>query len=143
MLLKSINGTTKGIGVFWVKKSVKAGFSELRSRKSYNGQPKEGLTMSPDKDDDIKPDVNTGELIWVTLGSDPGTRAVVSTVYSDSTKPGCIEIVYLDSRDRPIYEDAIWKEKRWEFKASGLAGGYANRTPRLSEAVAILRRGRH
>ncbi len=99
--------------------------------------------MPPDKDDDIKPDVNTGELIWVTLGSDPGTRAVVSTVYSDSTKPGCIEIVYLDERDRAIYEDAIWKEKRWEFRRAGPAGLYADKTPRLSGPVAVLRRDRH
>ena len=99
--------------------------------------------MPPDKDDDIKPDVNTGELIRVTLGSDPGTRAVVSKVYSDSTKPGCIEVVYLDERDRAIYEDAIWKKKRWEFRSSGPAGGYADKTPRLSEFVTILLRGRH
>ena len=99
--------------------------------------------MHPDKDDDIKPDVNTGEWVWVTLGSDPGKRAVVSEVYSDSTKPGCIEIVYLDERDRAIYEDAIWKEKRWEFKHAGQVGGYADKTPRLSGPLAILRRDRH
>lgn len=96
--------------------------------------------MSPDKDDDIKPDVNTGE--WVSLGSSPRTHAVVTEVYPDS-EPGRIEVVYLDDRDRAIQEDVVWEEEHWQFKDSGPVGGYADRVSRLSEFVAILRRGRH
>ena len=87
-----------------------------------------------------KPDVKPRD--WIRVGSVPTKDAVVSRVYSQSY-PRRMEVVYLDDRDRAIYEDVVWGEELWEFRHSGPVGGYADRHSRLSEFVAILHRGRY
>lgn len=78
---------------------------------------------------------------WVKIGTGIGVDAVVCQVYSDGDL-GDIEVVYLDRGGRAINEDVIWKDKYWDFKHQGPCGGYADNSSRLSEFVAILRRGR-
>jgi len=75
---------------------------------------------------------------WITIGTGMGVNAVVCQI----NKPGNVEVVYLDG-SRAINEDAIWKNEHWEFKKQGPCGGYADNYQRLSDFVAILRRGRY
>lgn len=76
---------------------------------------------------------------WVSIGKNsPGISAVVSQVYNESN----IEVVYLDSKNQAINEDAIWSVDHWKFKHQGLCGGYADKSDRLRRSVGILRAGR-
>jgi len=83
------------------------------------------------KDSKVKP----GD--WIMVGKN-GKSAVVCCVYDDKDE---VEVVYLDG-GRAINEDVIWKIDHWEFKIEGPCGGYADNYSRLSDYVAILRRGR-
>jgi hypothetical protein len=74
---------------------------------------------------------------WISIGA---REAVVSRIYEDSTDR--IEIVYLDDRDRSIYEDAFFTNGKWHFAATGHNGGYAENIPRLSEYVRKLKAAR-
>lgn len=84
---------------------------------------------------------------WITIGdgkniSGVGLDAVVCTIYNDIKIGSDIEVVYLDRGGRAINEDVVWKDEYWDFKHQGPCGGYADNYSRLSEFVAILRRGR-
>jgi hypothetical protein len=79
-------------------------------------------------------DVKPGD--WVSVGS---IRAVICSVYD--SPPTRIGVVYLDQRNRAIAEDAILVEGEWRFAVAGPSGTYADRSPRLSQFVALLRRG--
>lgn len=87
-----------------------------------------------------KPIVSPGD--WIRIGSSPEVDAVVCTVYEDN-QPGDLEVVYLSDRNRAINEDIIWRGAYWEFLKEGPCGGYADNYSRLSEFVAILKRGRY
>lgn len=63
-------------------------------------------------------------------------RAVICTVY----ELGQVEVVYLDERNRAINEDAVWQGDRWNFRNSGVVGGYADKYDRLQSFVHQLRR---
>lgn len=78
--------------------------------------------------------VKPGE--WVSIGR---VSAVVTTVY-DSLN---IEVVYLNDKKKAINENAILKNNCWEFKNTGVCGGYADKYDRLREFVSILRQGRY
>ena len=56
---------------------------------------------------------------------------------------GNIEVVYLDWINRAINEDLIWTGSNWEFAKKGLGGHYADKYPRLTLFISILRSGRH
>jgi hypothetical protein len=75
---------------------------------------------------------------WIQVGpsSTGGRAAVVCNVFDEH-----IEVVYLDDRNRPINEDVIWDGAAWQFKHQGPCGGYADNYDRLSEYIAVLRRG--
>ena len=83
-----------------------------------------------------RPKIGPGD--WIRLGGEGQVRAVVCTVFQDTTMGDC-EVVYLDDRNRAINEDARWNGTRWEFAAKGPTGGYADNYPRLSRYVDILR----
>lgn len=87
-----------------------------------------------------KPKVNLRN--WITVGSVSEIDAVVCQIYSDN-KPGDIEVVYLDDRDRAINEDVIWNNDHWIFRLSEPCGGYADKSSRLADYVSILRHGRY
>lgn len=63
------------------------------------------------------------------------TRAVVSEIYED----GSVEVVYSNA-GKHINEDAILVDDKWEFKYKGVGGGYADKYPRLQEAIRVLER---
>jgi len=76
---------------------------------------------------------------WISVGESGIVRAVVCTVYQDSTIGDC-EVVYLDERDRAINENVRWVGTYWEFDKRGSDyGGYADNYSRLQEYVGILR----
>jgi len=77
---------------------------------------------------------------WITIDGNPGKDAVVCSVPDES---GCVEVVYLDDRNRAINEEVEWRDGAWVFKNPGPAGGYADQYDRLSVFVAILKRGRY
>jgi hypothetical protein len=81
-----------------------------------------------------RPDLHPGE--WVEIGP---VSAVVCRVHPEASKA---EVVYLDERDRAINEDVRWVDDHWEFAVKGPSGGYADKSDRLGEFVAILRRGK-
>ena len=74
---------------------------------------------------------------WIRIGS---VNAIVSTIYAH--RPGEIEVVYLDERDRAINEDAVWRDDGWHFLIPGVCGGYADNYSRLASFVSELRSGR-
>ena len=82
----------------------------------------------------IEPKVSPGD--WITIGT---KKVVVCAV----DKCEGIEVVYSDCRNRAINDNVIWKNNCWEFKAQSPSGGYADKYPRLSEYMAILRHGRY
>ena len=63
------------------------------------------------------------------------TRAVISEIYDD----GSVEVVYSDS-GKHINEDAVLVDGKWEFKYKGVGGGYADKYPRLQDAIRALGR---
>jgi len=79
--------------------------------------------------------IKSGDVIYIG-DSFARKKAVVCQVYDDQN----IEVVYLD-RDRAINEDMVFEEGKWEFKIQGPNGGYADKYPRLSRYVRILRSG--
>jgi len=85
-----------------------------------------------------KPDVKPGDRIVIARDAALGKTkwAVVSRLYPDSNQ---VEAVYLQSKTKPIAEDFVWKDGKWEFKVEGPNGLYADKTPRLREFVSILR----
>ncbi|MBW8000857.1 MAG: hypothetical protein FVQ80_02390 [Planctomycetes bacterium] len=84
-----------------------------------------------------KPTVAPGD--WITFGNN--ISAVVCTIY-ENTSLGEIEVVYIDSRDRAINADMVWRDGKWEFKSSEVCGGYADKYTRLEQFVSKLRSGR-
>ncbi len=81
-----------------------------------------------------RPNISPGD--WICIGK---TDAVVCAVRSDRT----VEVVYLDWQDRAINEDAKWNGEAWKFVLPDSGGGYADKYPRLSHFVEILRRGKN
>lgn len=77
--------------------------------------------------------IKSGDAIYIG-DSFVAKKAVVCQVYDDQN----IEVVYLEG-DRAINEDMVLEEGRWEFKIQGPNGGYADKNPRLSSYVRILR----
>ena len=69
---------------------------------------------------------------WIRIGT---RDAVVCNINEDSNQ---IEVVYLD-RNRAINENAHFINGHWEFVIKGPTGGYADKYPRLTEYVSILR----
>ena len=55
---------------------------------------------------------------------------------------GKIKVVYLDRKNKAIYEDVHYKDGKWTFVYDGPNGGYADNYSRLGEFVSILRAGR-
>lgn len=85
---------------------------------------------------DGMPKTEHGE--WVHIGpAHLGRTAVVCNVHDAH-----IEVVYLDDKNKAINEDAVWGGDHWRFKHDGPCGGYADGNSRLSQFVAILRRGK-
>lgn len=64
------------------------------------------------------------------------TRAAISEIYDD----GSVEVVYLNSSGKYTNEDAILVNDEWEFKDKGVVGGYADKYPRLKDAIRALGR---
>ena len=60
-------------------------------------------------------------------------RAAISAIYED----GSVEVVYSNS-GKHVNEDAILVNGNWEFKNKGLGGGYADKYPRLQDAIRAL-----
>lgn len=63
------------------------------------------------------------------------TRAVVSKVYEN----GSVEVVYKNA-GKHVNEDAVFLDEEWKFKYEGVGGGYADKYPRLANAIRILDR---
>lgn len=63
------------------------------------------------------------------------TRAVISKLYED----GSVEVVY-SNNGKHINEDALLVNDKWEFKHKELGGGYADKYPRLQDAIRALDR---
>lgn len=74
---------------------------------------------------------------WISFGQ--MKKAVVCRIYDKEN----IEVMYLDDRDRAINEDMVLVDDKWKFKIQGPNGGYADKYPRLSEYVRILRAGQN
>tara|TARA_R100001460_G_scaffold31010_1_gene61174 strand:+ start:340 stop:615 length:276 start_codon:yes stop_codon:yes gene_type:complete len=87
-----------------------------------------------------RPEVKLAD--WISFGSTIFSKsAVVCKVYADS-RSADIEVVYLDNQGRAINEDMVWEDGEWKFVIAGPCGGYADKKPRLTTFVTILRRGR-
>lgn len=84
-----------------------------------------------------RPTVKPGD--WITFGNRLFPKSAVVCSVHQGAPLGEIEVVYLDDRDRAINEEMIWKDNQWEFKHSGLNGGYADKSDRLRSFVSQLR----
>jgi hypothetical protein len=82
-----------------------------------------------------RPTVNPGD--WIAVGQTP---AVVSAVREPGSFSGDCEVVF--NPQKPTNHDVVWTGEKWEFAERGDYGGYADKYPRLSEYVSILKRGR-
>ena len=80
-----------------------------------------------------RPEIKPGD--WIRIGK---TDAVVCGISDDGTA----EVVYLD-RKRAINKDVRWNGETWESIISSPDGGYADKYPRLSQFVQILRIGKN
>lgn len=86
------------------------------------------------------PSVNKRE--WISVKSN-GPRPIDAVVcWVNDADKNEVEAVYFQGI-KAINEYFVWRNGRWEFKTDKLGGGYADKSTRLSEYVAILRRGRH
>ena len=74
---------------------------------------------------------------WIRVGS---TDCVVANVRGPGQSLGDCEVVF--NPDKPTNRDVTWDGDQWNFVESGDYGGYAEKYPRLSEYVQILKRGR-
>lgn len=84
------------------------------------------------------PQVRLDEIIKIG-DSFLGPKAQIIHIYSDEDKKhgicGDVEVVYHQNGIKGVREDAIWNGVSWEFKNSGLGGGYVdiNRYPGVKE----------
>ena len=83
-----------------------------------------------------RPEITPGE--WITVGS---TDCVVANVREHGHQFGDCEVVL--NPLKPANCDAFWNGTEWSFVKTGDYGGYADRYQRLSQYVAILKRGRY
>jgi hypothetical protein len=81
------------------------------------------------------PSVSPEDVIHVGSGM-TSKLAVVCNTYDD----GRVEVVYFDSRRRPIAEPVRWTGRQWAFEHPGPGGTHADQHGRLLRYVAILRR---
>lgn len=84
-----------------------------------------------------KPMVKEGD--WIEVGKPALKTGVVSSIYS--TRPNVIEIVHLNTDNRPVYEDVLWSGIAWEFTNTAVSSGFAKLQKRLQPYVAILLAG--
>ena len=82
-----------------------------------------------------RPEIKPGD--WIRIGN---TDCVVANVREHSHALGDCEVVFNPSK--PTNHDVVWTGGEWKFVESGNYGGYADKYPRLSEFVSILKRGR-
>lgn len=75
---------------------------------------------------------------WIDVGQQ---SCVVSKVYGKDSPSSICEVVF--NPDKPTNHDVDWNGEKWFFPNRGDYGGYADKYPRLSTYVSILKRGRY
>lgn len=85
-----------------------------------------------------RPTVSQGD--WISIGNNNQIYGVVSSIYD--TRPNVIEIVHLNSENKPLFEDVMWDGDCWKFTHTAISGGYAKLHKRLKPYVDILITGR-
>jgi len=81
------------------------------------------------------PNIKPGD--WIDVAQ---RECVVSKLYRSDSSSGVCEVVF--NPNKPTNCDVDWDGEKWFFPERGDYGGYADKYPRLSEFVAILKKGR-
>ena len=80
---------------------------------------------------------------WIAIGKVGSTAHPTIDAVVSVAKPELVEVVYMDSSGQSVNRDVVWDQDHWEFDNKSSYGGRADRYDRLSQHVALLRRGRY
>ena len=71
---------------------------------------------------------------WITIGPAGSINAVVCTI-----RPKRIEVVYLNEQGKALHCEVQWARGHWDFADAKNPGKPADKDPRLTDYVKILR----